>query len=114
MKKFLITLSLMFLFLITLHNNEPFTASYAVILENPPVGYSPSGNPVIVAQGILRPNENHQLPEFVDCPDPVLIFIWEIEGHVIKYRIPSEAVQYFDIIAQPLSFKSYFREKVGM
>lgn len=107
MKKFLFTLSLMFLFTITLYNNEPFTANYSLILENPPYGYSPSGEPVIVAQGILRPNDNHRLPEFVDCPHPKFILIWEIRGRVVKYSIPTEVVENYDVIAKPLSFEVY-------
>ena len=107
MKKFLITLSIMFLFMITLHNNEPFTAQYSVILENPPYGYSPSGDPVIVAQGILRSDESHTLSDFVDCPDPSFVIVWDINGRVSKYQLAPEILESCDVIARPLSFTLY-------
>ena len=106
MKKLLLTICLIFT-IIMLQNNMGFEARYDLILENPPIGYSPSGDPVIVAQGILAPGQQHEIGEFKDCPDPVFKIVWTVGDQVIKYEVPPLTKNWRVIVLKPLSFSLF-------
>ena len=106
MKKLLLTICLIFT-IIMLQNNLGFEARYDLILENPPIGYSPSGDPVIVAQGKLDPGQQHEIGEFKDCPDPVFKIVWAVGDQVIKYQVPQLSEKWFMVILKPLSFSLF-------
>lgn len=106
MKKLLLLICLIGT-IVMLQNNLGFEARYDLILENPPVGYSPSGDPVIVAQGTLTPGQRHEIGEFKDCPDPVFKIIWTVGNQVIKYQAPPLNDKWRVIVLKPLSFSLF-------
>ena len=105
MKKFILSVCMVLLLVIAVDNDTDFKVQYSLILENPPIGYSPFGDPVIVAQGILDTGKTHVIGSFKDCPNPEFRILWETEDRVVQnYEIPIELNNCDLLVLSPQSF----------